>query len=198
LVSVWRDGSIHEVDLPLSTPTLLVPIHASGTLPSYLIYAGFVFVPLSRPYLRSEYGKSWLRHARRFIQLALRGYKEYVDHQVVILSQVLASSINIGYHELSNLKIDKFNGVEIRNLLHLKHLIDESKQEFNRFDLALDKVVVVNRIDAIRSNDQIIKEHNLPSLMSRDLQQQNLKVSTNDDIEKNAITDNIEKNAINS
>jgi len=171
LVSVWRDGTIHEINVPLSTPTLLVPIHTSASLPSYLIYAGFVFVPLSRPYLKSEYGKSWLRNARiHFIQLTLRGYKEYPDHQVVILSQVLASSINIGYHEISNLKVDKFNGIEIRNMFHLKQLIDESTQEFNRFDLALDKVIVVNRIDAFHSNDQVKKEHNIPSLMSYDLQ----------------------------
>lgn len=44
--------------------------------------------------------------------------------EIVLLSQVIAHSCNIGYETQSNLRLSKFNGVPVRSLKHLKRLID--------------------------------------------------------------------------
>lgn len=48
-----------QVEVVLSTPRKLVPVHTNGRPPSYFIIAGLVFTPATVPYLRSEYGKEY-------------------------------------------------------------------------------------------------------------------------------------------
>lgn len=66
----------------------LVPVHQFDKLPSYYIFAGLVFVPLTQPYLH-EYGEDWYNTApRRLCERALRELPKKKNQQLVILSQV--------------------------------------------------------------------------------------------------------------
>jgi hypothetical protein len=49
--------------------------------------------------------------------------------EVVMLSQVIAHSCNIGYEMNKNLQLKSFNSVSIKNLKHLKDLIDAFSEE---------------------------------------------------------------------
>ena len=72
-------------------------------LPSYIIVGGFVFCALCEPYLRSEYGDEF--DAKAPIKLLDKwqyGIRQTADAQVVVLSQVLAHPLNVGYEHLSN------------------------------------------------------------------------------------------------
>ena len=51
-VKVWRDGALQSLQVQLSTPHQLVPNHSHDVKPSYFIYAGLVFTPLTSWYLR--------------------------------------------------------------------------------------------------------------------------------------------------
>lgn len=66
----------------------LVPVHQFDTLPSYFIFAGLVFIPLTQPYLH-EYGEDWYNTSpRRLCERALRELPKRAGEQLVILSQV--------------------------------------------------------------------------------------------------------------
>lgn len=66
----------------------LVPVHQFDKLPSYYIFAGLVFVPLTQPYLH-EYGEDWYNTSpRRLCEVALRKPPNRAGEQFVILSQV--------------------------------------------------------------------------------------------------------------
>lgn len=66
----------------------LVPVHQFDKLPSYYIFAGLVFVPLTQPYLH-EYGEDWYNTSpRRLCERALRELPKKANQQLVILSQV--------------------------------------------------------------------------------------------------------------
>lgn len=66
----------------------LVPVHQFDKLPSYFIFAGLVFVPLTQPYLH-EYGEDWYNTSpRRLCERALRELPQKDGQQLVILSQV--------------------------------------------------------------------------------------------------------------
>ena len=68
----------------------LVPVHQFDKLPSYYIFAGLVFVPLTQPYLH-EYGEDWYNSSpRRLCERALRELPKKAGEQLVILSQVCA------------------------------------------------------------------------------------------------------------
>lgn len=69
----------------------LVPVHQFDKLPSYYIFAGLVFVPLTQPYLH-EYGEDWYNTSpRRLCESALREPPKRAGEQLVILSQVCIS-----------------------------------------------------------------------------------------------------------
>jgi hypothetical protein len=69
----------------------LVPVHQFDKLPSYYIFAGLVFVPLTQPYLH-EYGEDWYNASpRRLCERALRELPKKENQQLVILSQVSTS-----------------------------------------------------------------------------------------------------------
>lgn len=66
----------------------LVPVHQFDKLPSYYIFAGLVFVPLTQPYLH-EYGEDWYNTSpRRLCERALKELPKKSGEQLVILSQV--------------------------------------------------------------------------------------------------------------
>lgn len=75
----------------------LVPIHQFDILPSYYIFAGLVFTPLSQPYLQ-EYGEDWYNTSpRRLCERALSAYPTKPGQQLVILSQVKIGHLDHGF-----------------------------------------------------------------------------------------------------
>lgn len=54
---------------------------------------------------------------------------------MVILSQVLACDATLGYEDLFNTQVLKFNGNPVRNLHHLAHMTASCTDPFMRFDL---------------------------------------------------------------
>ncbi len=83
-----RDGEVLSFDLPVAPNDLLVPVHCYDRLPSYYMYAGLVFVPLTQPYLH-EYGEDWMNSApRRLYDKAMHGMMQKPGQQIVVLSQV--------------------------------------------------------------------------------------------------------------
>jgi len=63
-------------------------------------------------------------------------YREHKDDEVVVLSQVLAHKENLGYENYRALHLVEVDGVKIRNLRHLKKMLEEGKGEFVRFEFA--------------------------------------------------------------
>ena len=55
-VTIMREGKILELEVELCLPSSLVAPHLRGNDPSYMVVAGFVFTPLTEPYLDSEFG----------------------------------------------------------------------------------------------------------------------------------------------
>ncbi|RWW54013.1 hypothetical protein BHE74_00039428 [Ensete ventricosum] len=108
ILSVLRDGIEQEFSIsvrPVSSLQPLVPVHQFDKLPSYYIFAGLVFVPLSQPYLH-EYGEDWYNTSpRRLCERALRELPKRAGEQLVILSQVLMDDINAGYERLSEFQV---------------------------------------------------------------------------------------------
>ncbi|BBH00594.1 DegP protease 10 [Prunus dulcis] len=140
----------------------LVPVHQFDKLPSYYIFAGLVFVPLTQPYLH-EYGEDWYNTSpRRLCESALREPPKRAGEQLVILSQVLMDDINAGYERLAELQVKKVNGIEVENLKHLCQLVENCSKESVRFDLDDDRF-------SKSCNFKILKCHRIPSAMSNDL-----------------------------
>ncbi|XVE90706.1 hypothetical protein DITRI_Ditri20bG0098600 [Diplodiscus trichospermus] len=169
LVKVLRNGEEHAFTITLRPLQPLVPVHQFDKLPSYYIFAGLVFVPLTQPYLH-EHGEDWYNTSpRRLCERALRELPKQAGEQLVILSQVLMDDINAGYERLAELQVNKVNGIEIENLKHLCQLVDNCSSESLRIDLDDDRVIALKYESARIATSRILERHRIPSRMSSDL-----------------------------
>eukprot|EP00741_Cyanophora_paradoxa_P012398 tig00020610_g11979.t1 len=170
-VGVLRNGKEMEVDVELSLVKPLVPVHLFDVFPSYYIFGGLVFVVLSQPYLRNEYGKDWETKAPvKLCALALDGELNQPDQHVVLLSQVLASEINVGYQlNMGNIVLSEFNGVKINNIKQLAALVESNNEPFAKFLLENEKVIVLDTAIAKSQTPNILRQHAIPAAMSVDI-----------------------------
>lgn len=170
LVKILRKSKIHEFNIKLATHKRLIPAHIGGKPPSYYIIAGFVFTAVSVPYLRSEYGKDYDFDAPvKLLDKHLHAMAQSVDEQLVVVSQVLVADINIGYEEIVNTQVLAFNNKPVRNLKSLADMVENCNEEFLKFDLEYDQIVVLRTKMAKKATRDILLTHCIPSAISNDL-----------------------------
>ncbi|CAI0455429.1 unnamed protein product [Linum tenue] len=170
LVKVLRDSKVLEFKIKLQPHKRLIPAHINGKPPSYYIVAGFVFSAVSVPYLRSEYGKDYEYEAPvKLLDRHMHAMAESPDEQLVVISQVLVADINIGYEDIVNTQVITFNGKPVKNLKSLANMVESCKDEYLKFELEYQQVVVVKTETAKAATLDILAMHCIPSAMSDDL-----------------------------
>ncbi|XP_037448274.1 protease Do-like 9 [Triticum dicoccoides] len=170
LIKVLRNSKVHEFKIKLATHKRLIAAHVKGRPPSYYIVAGFVFAAVSVPYLRSEYGKDYEYDAPvKLLVKHLHSMAESPDEQLVVVSQVLVADINIGYEDIVNTQVLAVNGHPVKNLKDLVTTVENCKDEFLKFDLEYDQIVVLETKTAKAATEDILTTHCIPSAMSDDL-----------------------------
>lgn len=165
-VGIIRNGDFMRVQTVLQPRVHLVPYHIEGGQPSYFIVAGLVFTPLSEPLIEEEcedtIGLKLLAKAR----YSLARFK---GEEIVILSQVLASEVNIGYEDMGSQQVLKLNGIQIKNIRHLAHLIDSCKDKYLVFEFEDNFLAVLERESAVSASSSILKDYGIPCERSSDL-----------------------------
>ncbi|XVF09242.1 hypothetical protein REPUB_Repub07fG0075200 [Reevesia pubescens] len=169
-IKVLRDSEILNFKIKLASHRRLVPAHNKGRPPSYYIIAGFVFSTVSVPYLRSEYGKDYEYEAPvKLLDKLLHSMPQSPDEQLVVVSQVLVADINIGYEDIVNTQVLSFNGNPVKNLKSLAAMVEKCDDEFLKFDLEYEQIVVLRTNTAKAATPDILTTHCIPSAMSDDL-----------------------------
>ncbi|CAK8572866.1 unnamed protein product [Lathyrus sativus] len=165
-LGIIRAGKSIKVKVILNPRVHLVPFHIDEGQPSYLIIAGLVFTPLSEPLIEEEredcIGLKLLAKARY-------SFARFEGEQIVILSQVLANELNIGYEDMSNQQVIKFNGVRIKNIHHLAHLIDSCKDKYMCFEFEDSYAAVLEREAVIAASSSLLRDYGIQSERSSDL-----------------------------
>eukprot|EP01018_Ginkgo_biloba_P017339 Gb_10855 [translate_table: standard] len=165
-LGIIRDGKKMEVLTVLKPRVHLVPYHIQGGQPSYLIVAGLVFTPLSEALIEDECDESM---GLRLLAKARYSLPQFEGEQIVILSQVLANDVNIGYEDMSNQQVLKMNGTKIKNIRHLAHLVDSCNETYLVFEFEDNLLVVLDRKAASVTSPQILKDYGIACERSPDL-----------------------------
>lgn len=97
--------------------------------------------------------------------------KQAADHQVVVLSQVLAHTSNVGYEHLHNNIVVSLNGVRITSLRQMVALIEGNAERWLAFDLdPYEERVVLDASSLPAVNAELLHSHQIPADRSSDLQ----------------------------
>ncbi|PNX97593.1 protease Do-like chloroplastic-like [Trifolium pratense] len=150
-LGIIRAGTSMKVKVILNPRVNLVPFHIDEGQPSYLIIAGLVFTPLSEPYIEEEHEDTI---GLKLLAKARYSFPKFKGEQIVILSQVI-----------------KFNGVRIKNIQHLAHLIDSCKDKYMCFEFEDCYAAVLLREDVIATTTSLIDDYGIQSERSPDLQE---------------------------
>lgn len=168
-VHVWREGAVLERRLRLKPPRYLVPEARRDVKPSYLIYGGLLFVPLTGDYLKT-WGEDWPDAVPGpLLALYENGVRTSARRDVVVLQKVLAHEVNRGYHELENLVITRVQGQRIRCLCDVLDILSETREVFVRFETDNGLQIVLDRGEAAARRDEILRRYGVPAEISEGL-----------------------------
>jgi S1-C subfamily serine protease len=148
----------------------LVPLEQYDVRPSYFVYGGLVFLPLSKNYLMT-WGGGWFESAPKdFVAIFQKDVRSVKDEQVVLLAGVLPAEVNRGYHGIGNMRIASVNGEHIRNLADLVRIAEAGNGtpstvfvSDNGTVLALDKAIVAS------TTGDLLKQYQIPTDRSDDI-----------------------------
>ena len=167
-MKIWRDGK--EMNLVYRLPKAaytdeLLPEQLFDQDPEYVLVGGFVFVPLSEPYLRS-WGPTWRQRAPFRLAYYDMGKVTPERPQRVVLSQVLPYPGNIGYENLRNTVIDEVNGMKIKRISDLLTALKSPVNGFDVFKFESGEPIqeaVLDASDMDEANEEIMAHYHIPA-----------------------------------
>lgn len=91
--------------------------------------------------------------------------------EVVVLAKVLADDLNFGYQDMGGVQLSKLNGTEIESMVHLKQLLDETREQdqFYQFELANSQLLVLDVAACAELESSILDSYGLSQSRSDDL-----------------------------
>jgi S1-C subfamily serine protease len=123
---VLRGGERIDVDMTLRQLRYLVPRAQYDVQPTYFVYGGLVFQALTRDFL-ATWESWWNKAPKEFLNYYYSGTRTEERQQVVVLTQILADELNVGYGHLYNEGIKELNGVKVRDMVDFVERIEATE-----------------------------------------------------------------------
>jgi hypothetical protein len=142
-----------------------VPGEKFDEVPKYIICGGVVFVPLNMNLIK-RWGNDWSRSAPVSLLQARSDWSSTERSELVVALQVLAADVNLGYHDWRNWVVEKINGEDIRNFQHFADKLKGNKNEHVVFENKNGYQMIINRAEAISTEDAILNQYRIPKPFS--------------------------------
>jgi len=175
-VKILRNGEIKNLNMKLTVPmnsVRLVPFEQYGTAPTYFIAGGLIFAPLTKNYLL-EWGSQWFFSApTKLLNLYQEGVRTEDRQELIILTKVLADEINLGYHDLDNIIIEKVNGKKVSSMIDLINSFEKNTGLYHILEDDTGKKIILRKDKVENFSNRILKTYHIVSDRS-----ENLKLNT--------------------
>ena len=150
-VKLEKKNTIYSVitDVTIETP------------PSYLIYGGLLFEPLTSNYMTVAIEDLFLVYGKE------EKYQEY--DQLVVLVRVLPFDVNLGYSDAVNEVILKVNGEKYKDFKDFAQKVKNVKTEFIVFENDKGHEIVLDVKEVEEQKEELLGNYNITSEMSDDI-----------------------------
>jgi len=163
-LTVLREGRRKLVSVPLrSYPPYRIRENTYDRLPRYYVYAGLVFAPLNREFLKT-WGGNWRTRADK--DLLYEVYHRLVEdpenlrREPVVLVRRLDHPVNSDLAWFKNLLVDRVNGQRIDCLEDLIRAIETHEGQYHLFEYGYrDRFGVLDREAADRAHREIMERY---------------------------------------
>ncbi len=169
-LSIIRNGKAMDVEVPLTKTgddMFLVKTTRYDEMPTYAIYGGYVFSPLTRNLIRSTN-----RNRLKLSYLASK-WQTKEKEEVVVLLKVLASDISRGDNNFGMWVIDKINGKPFKNFKEFFALMQQNKEPYYLLEDNDGVKVIIDRKEAMAKQRKILEKYNVEYDRSEDLRESN-------------------------
>lgn len=169
-----RQGKMMSTNVTLSDLVPRINVSRPSDKPQYIVWAGLVFLSCSTYYLEEEFpapgilgelgGLDKDKMPLRLQQAWYMQEKKFHDQEVVILSQVLADELTVGYAHYYDRVVENVNGTPIRNMRQLYDLlftIDPAITTFVNIALDGNAKIILDTNKAIKSHQTILKRNHI-------------------------------------
>lgn len=174
-VTIIRNKKEIKLDLKLSNiddSKWLIPENPEKKKTQYFVRGGFVFIPLTKTYLR-EWGSDFFNKAPLDL-VSLYNENRYKIKtpklkEIVILTRVLSHPSNIGLQKINNQIVKEVNGKPLKSLEELYSIMNNYKEDVLKLTLDPGDSPLVLSKKVLRSADMEIKNsYGIGSLKSID------------------------------
>jgi hypothetical protein len=131
-VEILRHGEQQRLAIALRKLVTLVAPPQPGLRPSYFIFAGLVFLPLTYDYMATW---KWDNVAPRFKHYYYSRLPSERHEQIVLVNQVLAHDINVGYHQIHGAVVERINGIDILAMRDVPRALETPVGKFHIIEL---------------------------------------------------------------
>jgi S1-C subfamily serine protease len=180
-IEVLRNGVRETFTVELKAPVALVMRPRNDVRPTYFVFAGLVFTPLTYNYMH-EYGE-WKDIDHRFKHYYTDGLPSADRREIVLIGQVLAHDINVGYHKLHNAVVERVNGKligELRDVLaalktplgkfHVFHLDHHTARSTSDYSADAGTRIVIEAAKADAATREVLERYGIARDRSADLE----------------------------
>jgi S1-C subfamily serine protease len=167
-LDIIRNKKPMQVNVPLKMTgddMYLVPTTRYDEMPTYVIYGGYVFSPLTRNLIRST-------NRNRLKLSCLAGkWREKEKDEVVVLLKVLASDISRGDNSFGMWPIDKVNGKPFKDFKEFFRRMENLKEPYYLLEDNDGIKVIIDRKEAQKRQQEILRKYNIEYDKSEDLRE---------------------------
>jgi len=164
---ILRDGVEQSVALELQPCRDLVPRSQYDTQPTYFIYGGMVFQPLSLDLLKT-WREWWDNAPPEYLNLYYTGVRTAERQEVVVISQILADEINVGYEDFFHKAVVAVNGRLPRDMRDFVEQV-QSASDLVELSTSCRGTLIIDPAEAAEAAPRILERYCIPLDRSADL-----------------------------
>lgn len=176
-VTIYRDGRLSEIKLPVRTQRELVIPYLMDRTPRFFIYGPFVFSQTTQDYLERLGNQRPPSLGRQPSPLVTRRFDKPLfetEELVIVSSPMFPHRITQGYDDPNRAVLSEVNGLQVKNLQHLVEILRDSRDDQISFKFANSGVLthetmVFNRGDLLDATAKILEENGIRHPYSQDL-----------------------------
>lgn len=159
-LAIKRGGVAETVKLELRRWAPLVPRARYDQPPPYFVYGGLVFQTLTRDYL-TTWDKWWNKAPKEFLHYYYLGHRTAEQHEVVILTQILADESNVGYSHLYNEAVATLDGVRPRDMEDFVRRLSAARG-IVEIETTSGGIIMLDSDEVRRATPRILARYHIP------------------------------------
>ena len=165
---ILRQGKELAVRMTMQPMAWLVPRTEFDRRPMWFLFGGLVFQRLTAEFLRIWGEHWWDKAPKELLHLFYAGLRRPERQEVVVLAQVLADAVNVGYEPFHNDVIATVNGHAPVDMRDFVQRMDAAKGEVV-IKLSSGATVLLDADEARQAQPRILSRYHVPGDRSADL-----------------------------